>query len=430
MRLFYFWFGLVGACLAALLDPVWGYRALFALALLQVFMISRSRENIFLLIHYVTVLIYFSIAPAVQIHTGTDFWRVGLLDSPAHFRALTILLAYMAGIELASQLSLQTPPVPRIQAQPASFSHTSMLLITVISMLAFAALFARPSLNFVARGAPSEEDIRPFQLILFSTLPKTLVLLGFVALAINAVNTRGSLAIAAALLVFAAACAAANPINTARQVILIGLLPLLIHLLAFRRKLVLAAMVFGVVAGIGPVLNFLSRDSFYDGDISSFPTSPDFDAMFIIAGVLDRAPGHELGYGRYLLSAFSFIIPRDLKLFPDFDPLGWPAVGANFSQANVSFPPFATAYLDFGFIGPIMLGLAVGKTFQMVQRAISAAAPSQTVLLIGLVMCAAYIPFLRGPILGWGPFAIAGVISAFIIGALAHSPTAKITHRA
>jgi len=34
------------------------------------------------------------------------------------------------------------------------------------------------------------------------------------------------------------------------------------------------------------------------------------------------------------------------------------------------------------------------------------------------VLLAAYVPFMRGPILGWGPFAASGLIAAMFAGLL------------
>jgi len=422
MRTLSFWSGIVCAMLCGLVDPVWGYAAVFALSLIQLSMLGSSGGSVFLLIHYATILTYFSIAPAMQISQDVEFWEAGVMRTDAYTQALMLLLLYMAGVEAAR---LGVPDAPEHlpgghDRRLVGVAHPLLLLLSC-SLAAFASLFIRPELNFVARGVvggASGEDNVPIDYIFYSTLPKLVVLLCFVALAIHAVRRRTLWSWCAAGLAFGLALAAANPVNTARQVLLIGLLPLLIHGLGRGRRWLLAGVIFGSIAGLGPVLNLISRGSMWGEELTTFPFSQDFDAMFVVAGILERAPIPDLGWGRYLLSAFSFFLPRDLKMFPDFDPLGWSAILGNFSQSNLSLPPFTTAYFDFGLAGPALFGFAISAGFRMVDRAIDPNRPLSGAYLSALVLLAAYVPFMRGPILGWGPFAASGLIAALIAGAL------------
>ena len=419
MRTLVFWSGIVCAALCGLIDPVWGYGVVFVLTVVQLSMLGTASDSVFLLIHYTAVLIYFSLAPAMQIATDTDFWEVGIVGQAAHTQGLMLVLLYMAGVE-AARLGLPEPPAaprPAQRALSAGVAHPFLLLACL--EVAFAMLFLRPDMNFTARGVISEEEAAPVQYIVYSTLPKLMVLLCCVALAIHATRQRTLWAWCVAGLSFALAAIAANPVNTARQVILIGLLPLLIHALGRRHRWTLAAVIFGAIAGLGPVLNLISRDAMWGAELASYPFSQDFDAMFVVAGILERAPSPDLGYGRYLLSAFSFILPRELKMFPGYDPLGWPAVLGNFSQSNLSLPPFTTAYFDFGLAGPALLGFAVSALFRLVDKAIDPQRTLTAGYLCALVLLAAYVPFLRGPILGWGPFAVSGLVAAVVAGSLA-----------
>ncbi|MET3493607.1 hypothetical protein [Variovorax boronicumulans] len=430
MRTLAFWFGIACALLCGLVDPVWGYAAVFVLAAVQLSMLGARGDSVFLLIHYTVLLIYFSLAPAMQIAADVDFWQVGILGTAAHTQALMLLLLYMAGVEAARLGMSERPAVhgggPYTAAR--GVAHPFLLLLSC-SLAAFATLFIRPELNFVARGVVSEEASLPIDYIVFSTIPKLVVLMCFVALAIHAARRRTLWAWCAAGLALALAAIAANPVNTARQVILIGLLPLLIHAIGRRHRWTLAAIVFGAIAGLGPVLNLISRDAMWGASLEAFPFSQDFDAMFVIAGLLERAPSPEPGFGRYLLSAASFFLPRDLKMFPEFDPLGWSAVAANFSQTNLSLPPFATAYFDFGLLGPVLLGFAVSAGFRIVDRVVNPQRTLTASYLCALVLLAAYVPFMRGPILGWGPFAASGLIAALVAGGLS-SWFRRRTHRA
>jgi len=422
MRPLAFWSGIVCAALCGLVDPVWGYAAVFVLSLVQIAMLGSAGGSVFLLIHYAAILTYFSIAPAMQISHDIDFWDAGVMRADSHTQALMLLLLYMAGVEAArlGERDTSADAMARRDGRMAELANAQLLLLGC-AVFAFAALLVKPELNFVARGVAglgSEDNNLAIDFIFYSTLPKLVVLMCFVALAIQALRRRTLWSWGVAGIAFGLVAIAANPVNTARQVLLIGLLPLLVHALARSRRWLLAGLIFGSIAGLGPVLNLISRGSIWGEELRTFPFSQDFDAMFVVAGILERAPIPDLGWGRYLLSAFSFFLPRSLKMFPDFDPLGWSAILGNFSQANLSLPPFTTAYFDFGLAGPALFGFAVSAAFRAVDRAVQAGRPVSGSYLAALVLLAAYVPFMRGPILGWGPFAASGVIAAFIAGSL------------
>ena len=423
MRTLCFWFGIAAAFACAQVDPVWGYAAVCVLSLVQLAMLSAPGTSTFLLIHYTAILTYFSVAPAMQIAADVSFWDTGVIGAGAHTQAVTLLLLYMAGVEAArfgmhdaaAPASARGAGVP--ETQIAGVAHPVLLLLSG-TVAAFASLFIRPDLNFIARGLPDEGQNLPVDFIVYSTLPKLIVLMCFVALAIHAYRRRTIWSWCAASFALVLAGIAAYPVNTPRQILLIGLLPLFIYALGVKRRWLLAMLIFGAIAGLGPVLNLISRGSFWGETLTTFPYSQDFDAMFIVAGLLERAPEPELGFGRYLLSAFSFMLPRSLKMYPEFDPLGWPAVLGNFSQSNLSLPPFTTAYFDFGLAGPVMLGLAISALFRTLDKVAQPHATLSATYLCALVLLAAYVPFMRGPILGWGPFAASGLIAAVFAGLL------------
>ena len=423
MRTLCFWFGIAAAFLCGWADPAWGYAVLCVLSVVQLAMLRVPGASVFLLLHYATVLTYFSLAPAMQIADDVFFWDAGVISPPAHTQALALLLLYMAGVELA-RLGMPEPLAPSFFArkpapepQGAGVAHPVLLLLSGI-LAAFASLFIRPELNFIARGDVGNEQGVPMDFIVYSSLPKLIVLMCFVALAIHAFRRRTIWSWGAAGLALVLSAIAANPVNTPRQILLIGLLPLLIHFLGRGRRWTLALLLFGAIAGLGPVLNLVSRGSFWGETLTTFPYSQDFDAMFIVAGILERSPEPEFGFGRYLLSAFSFFLPRDLKLYPDFDPLGWPAILGNFSQANLSLPPFTTAFFDFGLAGPVLLGLAISAGARYLDKLVDPRGMVSGSYLCALVLLAAYVPFMRGPILGWGPFAATGLMAAAFAGIL------------
>lgn len=410
-----------------MMDPVWAYWVVFGIAVSQVFLISSGKDNHFLLVHYVTVLIYFSAAPAMQIASNSEFWGVGIIGGRAHREAFLLLLAYLCGIELASVLwsgetagAAATARMPVSGLADKSISGIGKICLLTCSALAFGAMFIKPDLNFVPRGIITADTSRPLELLLYSMLPKTTVLLAFSVFLINLRNERTVIAFLAMAGAFGFACVAGNPVTTPRQIILIGLMPVAMHFLMQRWAVAFSLLTFLSVAGIGPFFNFISRGTFYDVDLDSFPMSADFDAMYVVAGLLERAPAPEAGMGRYLLSAISFMLPRDFKLYSSFDPLQWNSVDANFSQSNLSLPPFMPAFLDFGYLGPVLLGLAIARLFQKIQSKVNFDSPLQSGHLFALVAMATYVPFLRGPILGWGPFATSGVVAICVLAWLAN----------
>ena len=417
MRILSVWCGLAAALLCGLANPAWGFAVVCALSLVQIALLRGPATSLFLLVHYTTVLIYFSLAPSMQISMDASFWGAGPVGPQAYTLTLILLLLYLAGVEAAHLVPTRpTAPLPLRPQAPPDIAHPTLLLLLVGA--GFAALWVRPDLNFVARGAPSEIPTAPFDVIVFSTLPKLIVLVGAVALAIRALRRRTAGAWFTAAAATTLAAIACNPVNTARQILLIGTLPLVLHAFGRTRRWTLAFIIVGAIAGLGPVLNLISRGSMWGETLEVFPFSSDFDTTYVVAALLERAPAPELGWGRYLLSAVSFMLPRDLKLFPDYDPLGWGAVLNNFSQSNLSLAPFTTAYLDFGLAGPFLLGWLLSTFASGLSRRIAADSALTGSYLSALVLLAAYVPLLRGPILGWGSFAASGLIAALAVGLL------------
>ncbi|KAF1048063.1 hypothetical protein [Xylophilus sp.] len=293
MRTLSFWCGLAAAWLCGLTDPAWGYAAVFALSLVQLAQLGGGAASVFLLLHYTTVLVYFSIAPAMQIAVDASFWGAGPVGAQAYTRALALLLLYLAGVEAACLVGPAARPAPAGVRPPPDVAHPLLLLLLVGG--GFAALWLRPELNFVARGLPSEVPSAPFDGIVFSTLPKLVALVGAVVLAIRALRQRtaGAWCTAAAATVLAAV--AANPVTTARQILLVGGLPLLLHAFGRTRRWTLAVVVAGAIAGLGPVLNLVSRGSMWGETLAVFPYSSDFDTTYVVAALLERAPAAELG---------------------------------------------------------------------------------------------------------------------------------------
>lgn len=411
-RLFALALMLTSVCVASV-SPVACYFLLAVVAFLRFASLCLTRGSLFLTVHYSICSIYFCVAPLAQQAVGTTFWGFGVLeDGPKSMAAMAAAL-YMFGTELGWGQSKSAAHAAQVahyrEPRPLQLDGFRLVLLAAVC-LGF--LWSNPGLNFVPRGLVDERNVRVYELFLLSTLPKTLLVLCLSAQIIAVIQRPKLLTIIGVLLVALMAVVGSSPVTTARQVWVVGLLPGVLWVLRAHPRIILVSGLWLAIAGLGPILNYFSRNSFFDVETTFYPFSADFDAMYVAAGVLQSDAVGELGLGRYMLNAISFVLPREFKLFPQFDPLQTDQVHAVFSQANLAFPPFMTAYLDFGLAGAFGLGLLVSRFFLRLERLGSVSFERQLIFFIAV---AAYVPFLRGPILGWGAFALSGLVSGPII---------------
>jgi hypothetical protein len=360
-------------------------------------------------VHLSGCLVYFSLAPALQYGAGTSFWGSGSLDGNAVTSSLIMVSMYMAAFDLFYSFSPRPPDAPT----DYRFRRHGLLVIYGLSGLAVFVLLLNADASTTARGLQTA-PIRPFEFLLYISIPKQILLFCLLS---SIIALRSSLSfsnIVLACFLLTLCLYYVNPINSSRQLIYIGLLPIFILCVRNRfvgRLAVSAVTIVGLV-GIGPIMNYFARDSFYGLSLTGFPNSVDFDAFANTARLAD-IHGALVGYGRYLANSLSFLLPRDLKPFPDFDPLLRSDTNRFFSQSNLSAPPFLTAYLDFSHFGPPVLGAIVGAAVAAIDRGILKS--SSLSAMVGASLVASYISFLRGPILGMGVVAFGAAVAAAIV---------------
>src|SRR5450830_1292357 len=382
-------------------DVIYGYISLFFYCL---FVVLKATKRGFygLITHYSAVGIYATLATAFQISEGFEFWGFGSIQDGY----------YEVGYHISGADKMHFGRVKIFRLDIDNNRDLKFISAALIFFgIALVLIYIRPDLSIELRGYQTNDEGRAVSVFFFAYLPKLFIwalcaIAGILLLATRS-KRYGSLFVFAAI----AALIWAGPQTTARQVILVGALPLLYSAATLTYPIILPIVIWVGVLFVGPALNYFSRDYLYGVETQGFPFSPDFDAMYIVSALIERIDYFPLGLGRYLLSAFSFFLPRELKLFVEFDPLNREG-GAVFSQTNVSTPPFFTAFLDFWFLGPVLLGIAIGAFIGWAeifrQRKYAA---GNLWFLIPFVVFSSYVPFIRGPILGWGPYILAGVSS-------------------
>lgn len=399
------------AGLVGLLYVHLGYLIVFLFCIYRVILSDRS--DVGLVVHYSAVSIYCTLSIALQIIDKTTFWGLSALGSNEMYYGYYAFYFYIIGYEMMPVLPVTKYNLYGFRYNVSKYSYYMQYVILAIMVASFFGLFANYELNFTARGLRDEGDSRAWELFVFSLIPKMIISIGFSIIAASKIakNSINIYVVIASFFIFVFAC---SPVNTPRQLLIIGLLPLIIYILRNNIKYIMIVLWFGVVL-VGPVLNFFSRDSFYGVDTQYFPMSPDFDAMFIGSAVLGKfeSGDYGLGYGRYIINAFGFFLPRDLKFFSEYDPLQGFAYGL-FSQTNVSFPPFFTAYLDCGFLGCMIMGIFLSFLCGKINYYENSNLRFDVIFQHALL--ASIVPFMRGPILGWGFFFLSVVVTFFVYG--------------
>ena len=159
-----------------------------------------------------------------------------------------------------------------------------------------------------------------------------------------------------------------NPFNSARFVLLQGLLPPL--LITFTRILSFRFFCISVIAGsmvVMPILSATTRAG-TDADLASVEISPEFflgylDQHKVLLHLIDMVERNGLEWGSSTLSVLLFFVPR--AIWPD-KPLvlglevGNELYGYGFvGTANLSGPIFGDFYYDFGIPGVLLGSVAL-----------------------------------------------------------------------
>lgn len=408
--------------LAAFFGPVFGLGVLsIVVAVRMAVVVGGGDARPGLLVHYTGVLVYLALAPFLQFLLQATFWGAGLMDPVSGVETLAIVACYIVGVEVGYGMRYRAPSA-EIEGGPAPVPF----IVVAMVLFAIGLVAIKPNLAFTLRTAQVEVATRTLDSLLFSVLPKQMILTALAGLLVYFAAVRRNVVAAwlTAVVLLLSLATVVSPSTTPRQMLLTGLLPL-VMLAPVRERtkavvlvLVLAAGFFGV----GGVVNSLTRGSQYNWVDRGFPLSPDFDAFYNMVQLIQYSGGgRSLGSGAYTANAFSFLLPRELKLFPWADPLqtSWLSY---FSQRNVSLPPLFTTYLDFSLFGPLVLGGVVGRVLRHVDAGLLKRSPMQQFL--GWSIIALYVPFLRGPVQGMGVYATVAIIVAVVLATAAARPAA------
>lgn len=406
---------LVPVYIVSYIGVQYGFLILFFLLLFLSY--KASSQGSALTFHYFAVAIYCSLNCYFHVEYEWSYWGGGVLPDSNYQFVLKLVIFYLAGVEVGSYSKDEYFGLKRTIGNVVGDFKLILISRNMLMAIGLCALIivANYDMNFTPRGLLSSVGERPLDYLFGSILPKTLILSCFTVSVIFAFFNRSAHSILNVLAMAAISFFLVPFDATPRQVIIVALYPAVIILVG-RFSLFFAGLIgFSGVVLVGPLLNYISRDSIY-GEVSlAYPFSQDFDAGYIVAYLRESDLAGELlvGYGRYLSNAFSFFLPGELKPFSEFDPLQ-SYYGMMLSQTNVSLPPFFPAYLDFGYVGVFIFALIVGNVWKRIDgKFIGENNYGRFFVFLSLI--ASYTPFIRGPVMGWGMFFFSGVVSFYLV---------------
>lgn len=165
-----------------------------------------------------------------------------------------------------------------------------------------------------------------------------------------------------------------NPITLPRFVVasyVFTLIFIFIKMTISRRLYLLCGILFGQVT-IFPLLSILSRgniEEFFEvGIMDYFTKSGDFDGVQSIINVAIMGDQQGLEYGRSLLSAAFFYIPRDWWSSKSIGLGGESASFVGYPFINISSPLPAEFYIDFGYFSLFILSFLFGRVLRQLDN--------------------------------------------------------------
>lgn len=141
--------------------------------------------------------------------------------------------------------------------------------------------------------------------------------------------------------------------------------------------------------------------------------SANYDAYVMIMKTFDFVSNNSLQYGRQLLGAFLFFIPRNLWFNKPVSTgtMIQNSFGFYRDAANVSSSLISESYVDFGFIGIVVYALLFGIICKKIDNKILEYSNSNKIDGLLLLLMPTLIFFLcRGPLLS-----VWGFVSSFIV---------------
>ncbi|MDQ2082040.1 hypothetical protein RA307_17770 [Xanthobacteraceae bacterium Astr-EGSB] len=278
---------------------------------------------------------------------------------------LLFILAAMAGycFYASRHKRLDALPIGRSGPRLAEISPLSVLLLLPLFALAY-----KGAESFqILRGDASllQIEATPIDLILTAVARTGTFVCFAVPLATLGRNPSSAkllfLIVAAPLFVLAN-----NPLSTPRYVIAAYLLATVLCIFSFSRR-----VRFGLLAGfvvsqvtLFPILSELSRGDIRNylsgGPITYLARHGDFDGFQSTLNVYEMVQGAGIFQGRQLISAVLFFVPREFMPWKSIGTGGDAATFVGYKFINVSAPLPSELYVDFGYIGLLLLSFVIG----------------------------------------------------------------------
>lgn len=281
--------------------------------------------------------------------------------------------------------------------------------------------------NFVTTRSELYENLARAQsadLGLYQTLPRLLTFMTLFALVSALRFGDATITNIALLILIAPFFLIVNFPGALPRLYLFGyLIAFLLLFLDLRKVWVKLSLLNGFALGaflIMPMVDDITRRGLKISDFSisralmNYTTGGDFDGFQSINNVVEFVSVHGIQWGRQLLSAIFFFVPR--SVWPNKgEPTGSIAAQeAGYSFLNISSPLPSEFYIDFGIFGLVIGALLFGALLARIDMRLEFDWDAKPTVrsLAGLIAGFSVI-FYRGPLLGIVP--VIGVIAALAI---------------
>lgn len=342
--------------------------------------IGRGARRWLVLSFHTFCLVFFGIAPLLQIGAGTLYWAA-LASDEVLTRAALVCVAGIAAFEVGLWAVLRRAKEHGESAAPGRTAAPSaagagralaiLMAFTAVSLLLFARIGGLGAV--LASRAEMQAVMCPGTDLSVCGIVGAVVRVPPVILAIVAIvalrRRRGVLGWCALALGAVALLLTANPVSTARfwfGAIGVGLFGVLMARSQVSRILMWVAFPLLILL-VFPVSDF-ARTAGWSGRVSLDPSAvvdkQDFDAFQQVANGVVYVDSFGNRNGAQLLSVALFFVPRSVWQ-EKAQPTGAMVTSAyGFQNTNVSVPPWEDGYVDFGMAGAVsllfLLGLLVG----------------------------------------------------------------------
>lgn len=409
------------------------YYALFAMYLLTLgfWLVQGDVTEDFLALSVMFVAFYVLLPEPMLSEAQYYFW-----NAPSEFNNPNSSVLLMCGAFLATATfpTLWRARMPReFAALPVVRLRVPVLGLVALSLIAFAALF--PSILLQTRAEVRTQvgqEGGALRQLLLVTAPRGLAGGYLIALAISAcgrIARQKALPLAEMMLALPAV-AFFNPVAISRQLLLTGFLAVIFILSRFRifdRKWILVCLPLVSVV-LAPAISNITR---YEARNDVFPFAPDFDVHqnIALAMQLVELEGHR--FGLHLLASLSTVLPSELKLFQAEHLLASGRLKAIYSQTNISLPIFVEFFVDFGWIGVVIMTYALFAALRKLQERVYYHAPSLWLLGVSAIISANWLSLNRGPFLGNSPVLIFFILgwTVCVMGLKLKEPLSKAAER-